>query len=24
MQGSFTAEVQRGGMTVPIAVSGLR
>lgn len=23
-QGSFTAEVQRGGMTVPIAVSGLR
>jgi general secretion pathway protein C len=24
MQGAFTAEVQRGGMTVPIAVSGLR
>ena len=24
MQGSFTAEVQRGGMTVPIAVSGAR
>ena len=24
MQGSFTAEVQRGGMTVPIAVSGQR
>jgi general secretion pathway protein C len=24
MQGSFTAEVQRGGMTVPIAVSGVR
>lgn len=24
VQGSFTAEVQRGGMTVPIAVSGLR
>jgi general secretion pathway protein C len=24
MQGSFTAEVQRGGMTVPIAVSAQR
>ena len=24
MQGSFTAEVQRGGMTVPIAVSSQR